>query len=74
MEMRGARRVGVVVVLCGFVAVGTPFVGGIPNGEIILWPEKETLNKQSVTCQTVPLNQLAKQIGVTWVLYWFDQF
>jgi len=26
--MRGARRTGVVV-LCGFVTLGTPFVGGI---------------------------------------------
>lgn len=29
IDMRGARRVGVVV-LCGFVTLGTPFVGGIP--------------------------------------------
>jgi len=49
MEMRGARRAGVVV-LCGFVTLDTPFVGGIPNAELFRG-RRQKPNKQSVTCQ-----------------------
>lgn len=66
MEMRGARRAGVVVP-CGLVTFGTPFVGGIR----MEWSEKETLNKQSVTCQTVPGSAInSQQRVVTWALCW----